>query len=170
MKLKAIYDPAELAEYKAAKARGETPAKEPRTTHVEVVHTGASPEQNFDDQLIDDGKLEGWAAVSGKKLTLKTDGEPLVYDVKRGPGYFCKSTGEDIPISQKAWYRFRFASDSTLSRPEALAWLAKHGKQPDDYGISVTYQCVLNAKQHEQFHAAVDEIGELVSANATKEA
>lgn len=170
MMLKAHYDADELATYRAAKAAGKDPGFLPRTTHVEVIHTGANPDQNFDDQMIDEAIVQGWAAISGDSLTIKTDGEPLRYMLLRGPGYYCKSTGQRIPISEKAWYRFRFASDSSASRPEALAWLVKNGKAETDYDISVTYQCVLDDEQHERFRAVRNADGELVAAHKVQEA
>lgn len=170
MMLRAQYDAEELAAYRAARAAGKNPAKSPRTTHVQVLHTGASADQNFDDQMIDEGKLEGWAEISGDVLTLKTDGEPLRYMLLRGPGYFCRSSGQQIPVSEKAWYRFRYASDSSLSRPEALAWLEKNGKDASDYDISVTYQCVLDDKQHQHFRAVRNKDGVLVAAHQLQEA
>lgn len=154
MKLKRHYDPASIGE-----------GKTPRVTHVEVIHTGLTADQNFDDGMIDKAVLEGWASLSADTLTLKTDGEPLVYAVKRAPGYFCKSTGERIPVSDKAWYSFRYGHDSTLSRAEALSWLAAHGKAENDYDIAVAYHCELSAGQHAKFRAVTGAKGETVAAH-----
>ena len=139
-----------------------------RVCHFEVIHTGLQAEQNFDG-FIDAGVAEGWATMEGDRLSLKTDGEPLRYTVTRVPGYFCKSTGEAIPITAKAWAKFRYGGDSTESRPQALAWLASNGKNAGDYDIAVAYHCVLDADQHERFHAVRDIAGNVVAAH-TQEA
>lgn len=128
-----------------------------KCTHVEVIHTGTSPEQNFSDRLVDAGVAEGWISISGDTLALKTDGEPLRYKLVRKPGYFCKSSGEPIPISLEAWLRFRLSNDSR-ARTEALAWLASHGKDSSDYEITTAYHCVLDARQHAK-HRAFSEGG-----------
>lgn len=154
MKLKAHYDPETLGE-----------SKKPRCTHVEVIHTGLTPEQNFDDGLILDGITEGWVTVSGDRLEMKTDAEPLVYAINRAPGYFCKSTGEAIPMSAPAWARFRYGNDSTASQAEARAWLSANGKEPNDYDIAVAYHCVLDAGQHERFRAVVGPKSQIVAAH-----
>lgn len=127
-------------------------------THVVVHHTGTSPEQNFSDRLVDAAVREGWIVISGEQLQVKTDGEPLRYQLLRRPGYYCKSSGEPIPVGLEAWLRFRLANDSTGSRAEALAWLAAHGKAADDYDITTAYHGVLDAAQHAR-HRAVSEGG-----------
>lgn len=154
MKLKAHYDPATLGE-----------GKTPRQTHVEVIHTGLSPEQNFDDGMIERAVSEGWVTIDGKSLTMKTDGEPLRYTIDRAPGYFCKSTGEAIPVTGSAWARFRYAGDSSNSQPEARAWLAANGKESNDYDIAVAYHCTLDAGQHEHFRAVIGPKGMIVAAH-----
>lgn len=164
MLLKRQYDPAELAAYLEAKTRGEL-TEMPMITHVEVMHTGTSPEQNFDDGMIDRAVIDGWATLSADRLQLKTDGEPLRYTVTRAPGYFCKSTGEAIPMSAKAWARFRYSGDSALSQPEARAWLKANDKADNDYDIAVAYHCVLDADQHERFRAVKDAKNRTVAAH-----
>ncbi len=159
MKLTRHHDPATITP--EARQAG----VQPRITHVTVHHTGLSAEQNFDDGLIDQALVQGWATLEGDRLLLKTDGEPLRYTVNRMPGYFCKSTGEPIPISAKAWARFRFGGDSALSQPEAKAWLAARGLAPNDYDIAVAYHCVLDADQHERLRAVPDAKGSLVAAH-----
>lgn len=121
-------------------------------THVEVKHSGRSPEQNFSDRLVDAAVKEGWMVVGEDTLTLKTEAEPLVFALKRKPGYFCKSTGEPIPVSEANWLRFRLANDQRASA-EAKAWLAGKGLPANDYDITTAYHCVLNAKQHAKYRA-----------------
>lgn len=121
-------------------------------THVEVKHSGLSPEQNFSDRLVDQAVKEGWMVVGDKALTIKTGAEPLSYALKRKPGYFCKSTGAPIPVSEANWVRFRLGNDQRASA-EAKAWLAANGKAADDYDITTAYHCVLDAKQHAKYRA-----------------
>lgn len=154
MKLKAHYDPATLGE-----------GKKPRQTHVKVIHTGLSPEQNFDDGMVESGIADGWISIADCILTMKTDGAPLRYTINRAPGYFCKSTGEAIPVTGAAWARFRYAGDSSNSQPEARAWLAANGKEPNDYDIAVAYHCVLDADQHQRFRAVVGPKNQIVAAH-----
>lgn len=154
MMLKRHFHPESLAE-------GQTP----RISHVEVLHSGIKPEQNFDDGMIDSAVAQGWATLSGNRLELKTDGEPLRYTVLRAPGYFCKSTGEAIPVTAKAWARFRYAGDSSLSQPEARAWLAANGKEANDYDIAVAYHCVIDDDQHARFRAVRGPKGQIVAAH-----
>ncbi len=154
MYLKRHYDPDTLGE-----------GKTPKVSHVEVIHTGSKAEQNFDDGLIEQAVVDGWASVSGDRLTLKTADGELAYSITRMPGYFCKSTGETIPLTDRAWLKFRLANDSSLSRPEALAWLQANGKAADDYDICVTFQCVLDAEQHEKYRAVTGPKGQTVAAH-----
>ena len=158
MKLKALYDPSTMG-----------PGKTPRRIGIEIHHTGDAPEQNFDDRLVEDGIAEGWAVLDGGTLTLEGANDTLVYDVKRGPGYYCRSNGAAIPITPSAWARFRHGNDSSLSRPQALAWLEANGKAADDYEISVSYQCVLRDEHHRKWRAVRDRAGNLVPAHTAKD-
>lgn len=147
MKLQRHYtqDPATIA---LAKARGQTlPA-----SHVTCIHSGTSPEQNFSDRLVDTAQREGWIVIDGNTLLMKTADEPLRYEITRKPGYFCKSTGEAIPVTEANWLRFRMANDQRASA-EAKAWLAANGKAADDYDITTAYHCVLDATQHANYRA-----------------
>lgn len=121
-------------------------------THVEVKHSGLSPEQNFSDRLVDQAVKEGWMVVGDKTVTIKTDADPLNFALVRKPGYFCKSTGESIPVSEANWLRFRLANDQRASA-EAKAWLAGKGLPANDYDITAAYHCVLDAKQHAKYRA-----------------
>lgn len=153
MLLKRHYDPDSLA------------AGAPRITHFSIGHTGTTPEQNFGDDFVEAGTAAGWAVISGDVLTITTDAEPLVYAITRRPGYFCKSSGEPIPMSDRAWLKFRLGSDSSESRPLALAWLAANGKAEDDYDITTRYHCVLDAALHDKYRAVRTEAGITVAAH-----
>jgi hypothetical protein len=120
-------------------------------SHVRVVHTGTSPEQNFSTRLVDAGVAQGWVSVSGDRLLMKTDAAPLAYTVKRPPGYYCKSTDAPIPVSDAAWRILTRYAITDEARPEVLAWLAAQGKAADDYDLSLAWECVLDAAQHDAF-------------------
>lgn len=160
MKLQRQFDPSVAAAYKAAaavaKAQGQPEPPQPPATHVVCLNSGTRPEQNFSDRMIEAAEREGWVKIDGDTLTMKTDGEPLRYKITRRPGYFCKSTGASIPVSDRAWLKFRLANDGAGSRAEALAWLAGKGLPATDYDITTAYHCVLDAKQHAKYSAVTD--------------
>lgn len=130
-----------------------------KCTHVTVKHTGTGPEQNFSHRLVEDGVADGWIAVGASHLVIKTDGEPLRYELKRTPGYYCSSTSERIPVSAMAWASWRRGE---IARSEAQAWLAKAGKAPTDYEVTNAYECVLAPEQHDRFRAVLDAKGRVV--------
>lgn len=130
-----------------------------KCTHVTVKHTGTSPEQNFSHRLVENGVADGWIEMGGSSLVIKTDGEPLRYEIKRTPGYYCSSTGERIPVSAMAWASQRRGE---LASREAMFWLAKAGKAPTDYEVTNAYECVLAREQHDRFRAVLDAKGRVV--------
>lgn len=115
---------------------------------VEVRHTGANPEQNFSHRLIEQGMADGWVTMVGGTLRMKADPEDLVYDLLREPGYYCKSTGEQIPVSARAWGSL---NRGTLASIEARAWLRGKGLDERDYEVTNAYECVLSSEQHAKF-------------------
>jgi hypothetical protein len=135
-----------------------------RCTGVQILHTGLKPQQNFSHRLIEQAMAEGWADISGNTLTLHADPEPLVYTLKRTPGYYCTSTGERIPISEVAWGRMRATGNGDLSRRDAVAWLAAHGKAQDDYDVTWAYECELQPEQHARWRAVTAVSGNVVAA------
>lgn len=135
-----------------------------KCTHVRVKHTGTEHEQNFSRRLVLQAVTDGWMKVEGATLTIKAEPENLIYDVKRHPGYYCTSTGERMPIDELAWSQMLQTGRGDLSRQQALAWLAANGKAPSDYEVTMAYECVLSAPQHEKFHAEVAISGNLVAA------
>lgn len=137
-----------------------------KCTHMLIKHTGVDAEQNFSLRLVEQGLVEGWAFISGTKLTIKAQPEDLIYTLKRTPGYYCISSGERIPISETAWARMRSRPDGgDLSRREALAWLKVKGKPEADYEVTLAYECVLLPKLHEKYHAIEAATGAKVAAN-----
>jgi hypothetical protein len=153
MMLKRQFEPASLQAFLVAKMLGATHPPEALVTHHTVENTGLGRQQNFDDQWVEQGVAAGWATLSGDRLELKTDGEPLRYTILRGPGYYCKSTGEPIPMHVAAWLKFRLANDSSQSRPIVLAWLAANGKNATDYEILAQFNCLLDEDQHNHWRA-----------------
>lgn len=136
-----------------------------RVTHMLVEHTGTSPEQNFADRLVEQGIDEGWITVSGTTaLMLKAEPESLQYRILRIPGYYCRSTGERIPLSERALRRLA-TRQMEAPRAEALAWLAAKGLEPTDYEVTLAYECELDAGQHERFRATRDAASNVVSAD-----
>ena len=85
--------------------------------------------------------------------------------MRRTPGYYCKSTGEQIPISTLAWVRVLTSGVGDLSRLEALAWLAAHGKAASDYEFTMSYECVLDAGLHQKYRAVRAVSGNPVAAH-----
>lgn len=131
-------------------------------SHVVVKHTGASAEQNFSNRLVEQAVVDGWMSIDGDHLTVKTDGEPLVYDLKRTPGYYCTSTGERIPVSAIAWAS---AQRGVLARKEALRWLEAKGLPATDYEVTNAYECVLCDEHHDKFRAVIGPKGQVMAAH-----
>jgi hypothetical protein len=135
-----------------------------RVTHMQVQHTGLSPRQNFSDKLVEQGVDQGWIALDGRLLTLLAEPESLRYTVLRRPGYYCRSTGELIPLSERAMRRLA-VRQLDAPRAEALAWLASGGLAADDYEVTLAYECELDAEQHSRFRAVRDAAGNVVAAH-----
>lgn len=135
-----------------------------RVTHVQVEQTGTSPQQNFSDRLVEEGVDHGWIAVSGTALTMKAEPESLRFTILRTPGYYCRSTGERIPLSERALRRLA-TRQMDAPRAEALAWLASKGLEPTDYEVTLAFECVLDAGQHERFRAVRDAASNVVAAH-----
>lgn len=139
-----------------------------KCTHVLVKHSGTEPEQNFSRRLVLQAVTDGWMKIDGapgsQTLTIKAEPEDLFYAVKRQPGYYCISTGERIPVDDLAWSQMLQTGVGDLSRQQALAWLASKGKAATDYEVTMAYECVLGAAQHEKFRAVAAVSGNLVAA------
>jgi len=130
---------------------------------VEIKHTGVSPEQNFSRRVVTAGLTEGWLRIEGDKLTLDGANGKLEYVIRRSPGYYCKSTGERIPVSDVAWTDFLASGQGKLSQVEARAWLLGRGKDSSDYEITLAWECVLAPEDHEKWHCTRDVAGNVVS-------
>lgn len=136
---------------------------EPICTHVKVIETGVSREQNFSRRMVFAGLSEGWISLSPGTLMMKAEPEDLEYEVVREPGYYCVSSGERIPVSQLAWEIFLQSGVGTQSSQEAKAWLASHGKAANDYEITMAYECLLREDLHDKYKATTDAKGRTVA-------
>lgn len=131
-------------------------------THVEIHDTGGSPEQNFSHRFVESGVAAGWLTLADNTLTVRAEPESLIYSLKRRPGYYCKSSGERIPISDTSW---NSARRDKLAYAEAQRWLAANGKDRVDYDVTNSYECVLGDQQHAKFRKVADAKGRLVGAH-----
>jgi hypothetical protein len=122
-------------------------------SHVRVIHSGSTPEQNFSCRLVAAGVAQGWISISGNQLLMKTDAEPLRYHIKGRPGYYCRSSGESIPVTPAAWRLVERYGITEEARPELVVWLLAHGKAASDYRLSLQFDCVLDADQHNKHKA-----------------
>lgn len=159
---------------------GTVPARDPLTGEViqrpihkwaglEIVHTGLRQEQNFSRQLVEKLLEDGVATLDGSRLTIASSPEPLAYTVNRQPGYYCRSTGEAIPVSARAWARMLTTARGDLSAAEARAWLLAHGKSASDYEVCMAYECVLDTEQHDRWRAVqLFDSGPMIPAHAAE--
>lgn len=154
MELRRLYDPASL-----------DPGATPRCVGVELFHTGFSAEQTFKRRLVLDACAEGWMQLQGDTLSLKADGETLTYTVVRQPGYYVRSTGERIALSDLAMSEFLTEPQAKLAAAEARQFLAERGLPDDDYEATRNYHCSLDAEQQQKWQAVRDEAGNLVASH-----
>ncbi len=158
MELRRIYDPASLE-----------PGATPRCVGVDLFHTGNDAAQTFKRSLVLTACAEGWMAVQGDALTLKSAQDTLSYQIVRHPGYYVTSTGERIPLSELAMSEFLTEPVAKLAAAEARAFLAGRGLPVNDYEATRNYHCVLNDEQHARWRAVRDIAGNVVAAH-TQEA
>lgn len=155
MELRRLYDPASLE-----------PGATPRCVGVELFHTGFSAEQTFKRRLVLDACAEGWMQLQGDTLSLKAAGETLSYTVVRQPGYYVRSTGERIALSDLAMSEFLTEPQAKLAAAEARQFLATRGGLPEsDYEATRNYHCVLDAGQQKKWQAVRDAADNLVAAH-----
>lgn len=155
MELRRIYSPPQFLK----------PGFERTVIGVELFHTGSTAEQTFKRRLVLDACAQGWMKIDGDKLTLASTSDVLTYAIKRHPGYYVKSTGERIPLSDLAMSEYLTEIVATLAPSEARAFLAGRGLPADDYEATRNYHCVLNDAQHEKWQAVRDIAGNTVAAH-----
>ena len=140
------------------------PSKDPGTilnlppvSHFTVEHTGTHAEQNFTEETVRAWLASGAAQIADGKLTLRTeDGQPdLEYTIKRVPGHYCCHCGAELEDANVV--RDGVSGGTLHVRTHAVD--GKVPKSPDPsnpagYERLNHYECVLDAKQHEQFKAS----------------
>lgn len=154
MELRRIYDPASIE-----------PGVTPRCVGVDLFHTGTAPEQTFKRSLVLAACAEGWMYVAGDTLKLKAKQDTLTYSIVRHPGYYVRSTGQRIQISELAMSEFLTEQVAKLAAAEARAFLAANGLAENDYEATRNYHCVLNDEQHAKWRAVRDLASNVVAAH-----
>lgn len=166
MLVKRIYEAADLARYQAEVARlmrdgasrehAQAVVRQPKLSHLEVRHTGTSPEQNFSSTLVAAWIQAGVAVKSDDILVIKAEPESLRYKVLRTPGYYCAHDGQKIPVSPEGY------GDPAIAAMECVEYLKANGfdgktspdpANPAGYLRTHAYECVLDADQHARFKA-----------------
>ena len=133
-----------------------------KVSGVRIKDTGSSPEQSWAARQVEQYMGEGWMTMRGDEIVITgVDGEVLIYDILRRPGYYCASTGERIPISEPAMGQFMTQSEATLAPAEARAWLAAKGLPATDYTASRNYRCRLDTASHETYRAVAGPKGQV---------
>lgn len=116
--------------------------KDGRCTHVDILHTGYSQEQNFSTRLVTNALSEGWMSMQNGEIILKASPEDLVYKILRGPGYYC------------CFDHMKF--DDAVSAKNHVDTQHKGEKSPDPnnphgYEKINHYHCILDAAQHNKY-------------------
>lgn len=137
----------------------------PIVVGVDLFHTGAEPAQTFRRGMVLEAVAAGWMRLQGDTLTLIAQQDTLTYTVNRHPGYYVKSTGERIPLSDLAMGQFLTETVATLAPAEARAFLAGKGLDPTDYEATRNYHCTLDTEQHAKWQAVRNIAGNLVAAH-----
>jgi len=119
----------------------------PPFDHIQVIDTGASPEQNFSTGLVAAALGEGWIGIDQGKLTLHAKPDDLVYDVLRTPGRYC------------CHCKAKLQDDATGEMARAHVGLLHHGmlspdaQNPAGYEMLNHYECRLDPKLHKKYAA-----------------
>lgn len=124
--------------------------KDGKFDHIQVNHTGISPEQNFPEDMVLSGLNEGWVSITGSKLILHAEPEDLEYEILRTPGRYCLHCGERLPSEKRG-----AANQGAMAREH----VAKHHKgvpspdssNPSGYVWLRNYELRLNSSQHDKF-------------------
>ncbi|KKK48470.1 hypothetical protein LCGC14_3144790 [marine sediment metagenome] len=101
----------------------------PEIAYIEVKHCGDA--QNLNQGWVEKGIAEGWLAIADGKISIRTDDEPLVFVIRRGPGHYSCFDGSKLN-----------------GQDEAKAHVAQQdGESPDPqhpagYVKQAYYQCV----------------------------
>lgn len=128
-----------------AKQVGETMVPPPKISGVEVVHTGAHPEQNFSTSLITEFIQLGIAQMDGNELIIRATPEDLHYTVKREPGRWCLHCGEKLPDDANGEMARLHIAMKHNGAPSPVA------SEPSGYVWLTYFECVLDEEQHETY-------------------
>lgn len=125
----------------------------PPLSHIEVKHTGTTPEQNFSDRLVYTGIREGWITLSKGKLIVHGQPEDLRYTVKRGPGHYCCHCGAALEDAA------RFVAKDVTAGMQHVADAHPDKESPDPgnpagYCRVLAFECVLDSEQHTKYNHA----------------
>lgn len=144
----------------------------PPVKSLQIFHTGLRAEQTWSTRQVDQGLVEGYMTINGTTLVVKADPEDLIYRINRQPGYYCRATGERIPLSEAAWRQKISGPIATIAPNEARAWLEANkqpltimvdGREVTNYEVINGYECVLNSSQQERFGAVLNLAGNPVA-------
>lgn len=148
------------------KRRYDTTVTPPQLVGYTVVHTGNAALQRFSHRFVQDGMAAGLVHIEGDRLTLVCEPMNLHYTVQRVPGYYCKSTGQRIPLSDMAMTEAMTRQVAILAPREARAWLLSYGLPATDYEAPKDFQCELDADQHQAMAAVLAPSGLRVAASS----
>lgn len=170
MELKRIYDDTDLLRYRAehaaavrgwlekfdalgvpttlvpafAKQSADAMVTGPALAGVDVVHTGATPQQNFSTTLVTDFLRLRLMEIDGAVLTLHTQSKPLRYTILREPGRWCLHCGEKLADDENGELaRLHVALNHADAAPIE--------DNPAGYIWHKYFECVLDADQHARF-------------------
>jgi len=143
-KLKEALIPEELIE-SFAKQVSDKLVPAPLVAGVEIVHTGARPEQNFSTPLITEFVKIGIAEIEGDQLTLHAQPEDLHYTIKRVPGRWCLHCGEKLPDDQNGEMARLHVAMKHKGIPSPSA------DDPSGYQWLTYFECVLDDAEHARF-------------------
>jgi hypothetical protein len=115
----------------------------PKPVGIDVKHTGHSAKQNFSTKLVHE-LLEAGMLTLDKDLVLKTASADLRYKVLRRPGLYCCHCSYRPGDQLEARAHIKSKHFGVVSPDK---------QNPYGYAQLSHFECVLDTKQHEKFHA-----------------
>ena len=101
----------------------------PQIAYIEVKHVG--DKQNLNQRFIDRGIAQGWLSIGDGKISIKTDGDPLVFTIVRVPGHYSCYTGEKLNGQAEAMAHVATQDDDSPDK-----------QHPAGYKKLAYYECV----------------------------
>jgi len=117
----------------------------PPLSHVAVLHTGWTKQQNFSGGLVQAALSEKWMTIGKGQITLHVQPEDLVYTIVRVPGRYCCHCKEklvDDTSGQMARAHVASAHEGDVS-PDT--------QHPAGYVMLNHYECELAQEQHDKW-------------------